>query len=474
MSASPPFYTIDRLDDSMLVRGPVSDDQWDALAAAFEERGLRKLTAPSMTDNGMRRIARLTRLTHLNVLDSRQVTDAGAAFLADMPQLADLSMGGWSSPLTDRALAPLSALTALRRIHCPWTPGLSDAGAGQLAGCDLLEEVAFLGAPVGDGLLRAMAGKPRLRKLVTGSGTTDAGLSLLHEIPAFGSWKGGDILYGLTDFEASPTHLSIDGPFTDAGLASLAGLDGLFSLNLFRHSPHFSAAGLAGLGRLPRLAVLGLDGKSCDDEAIAAIATLPALRKLVAQGMVATDAGFAILGNSATLEYLWGRECPNLTGRGFAALATAPALKGLAVSCRNVDDAALALLREFPALLELLPMDVNDAGFTHIGRCPALERLWCMYCRDTGDAATEKIAGLRLKSYYAGSTRITDQSLQLLAGMASLERIEFNNCPGLTDAGIGRLSPLPNLRELVLEGLANVTRRAPSFFGAKVQVRYAG
>jgi hypothetical protein len=117
---------------------------------------------------------------------------------------------------------------------------------------------------------------------------------------------------------------------------------------------------------------------------------------------------------------------------------------------------------------------VNDAGFTHIGRCPALERLWCMYSRDTGDAATEKIAGLRLKSYYAGSTRITDRSLQLLAGMASLERVEFNNCPGLTDAGIGRLSPLPNLRELVLEGLANVTRRAPSFFGAKVQVRYAG
>jgi hypothetical protein len=163
-----------------------------------------------------------------------------------------------------------------------------------------------------------------------------------------------------------------------------------------------------------------------------------------------------------------------LTGRGFAALATAPALKGLAVSCGKVDDAALALLPEFPALRELLPMDVNDAGFSHIGRCPALEHLWCMYCRDTGDAATEEIASLQLKSYYAGGTRITDRSLQLLAGMESLERIEFNNCPGLTDAGIGRLAPLPNLRELVLDGLANVTRTAPSFFGAKVQIRYAG
>ncbi len=474
MSQSPPFYTIDRLDDRMLVRGPVADDQWDALAAVFEERGLRKLTAPSMTDSGMRRIARLTRLTTLDVLNSRQLTDEGAASLADMPQLADVSIGGWSSPLTDRTLASLGALTALRRIHSPWTPGLSDTGAARLAGCDLLEDVAFLGAPVGDGLLRAMAGKSRLRKLVTGREVTDAGLSLLHEIPGFGCWRGGDIRYRLTDFSASPTHLSIDGPFTDAGLASLAGLDGLFSLNLFWHSPRFSAAGLAALGRLPRLAVLGLDGKSCDDEAMAALARLPALRKLIAQGTVASDAGFATLSTSPTLEYLWGRECPNLNGRGFAALAMAPALKGLAVSCRNVDDAALSLLPEFPALRELLPMDVNDAGFIHVGRCRALEHLWCMYCRDTGDAATESIASLRLKSYYAGSTRITDRSLQLLAGMESLERIELDNCPGLTDAGIGRLAPLPNLQELVLDGLAKVTSRAPSLFGSGVQVRYVG
>ena len=37
---------------------------------------------------------------------------------------------------------------------------------------------------------------------------------------------------------------------------------------------------------------------------------------------VATDDGFVALSRSRTLEYLWGRECPNLHGRGFAALAT--------------------------------------------------------------------------------------------------------------------------------------------------------
>src|ERR1051325_8867889 len=123
------------------------------------------------------------------------------------------------------------------------------------------------------------------------------------------------------------------------------------------------------------------------------------------QGTVASDDCFRSLSRSQTIEYIWGRECPNLKGRGFEALAAMPSLRGLAVSCRNVDDAALSTLPRFPALRQLMPMDVPDEGFRHVGACEQLEALWCMYCRDTGDAATEHIAGLsRLKSYYAGET----------------------------------------------------------------------
>ena len=39
-----------------------------------------------------------------------------------------------------------------------------------------------------------------------------------------------------------------------------------------------------------------------------------------------------------------------------------------------------------------------------LGKCAQLERLTCMYCRDTGDAATEHIRGLAIKYYYAGLT----------------------------------------------------------------------
>src|SRR5439155_23269020 len=132
---------------------------------------------------------------------------------------------------------------------------------------------------------------------------------------------------------------------------------------------------------LPNLGFIGCQGEHCDDLAMHHIAAIPRLRMLMGQGTVAGDAGFAALSRSKTIEYIWGRECPNLTGRGFAALAAMPALRGLAVSCKNVDDASLSALPSFAALRGLMPMDVPDEGFRHVGRCENLESLWCMYCR---------------------------------------------------------------------------------------------
>jgi F-box/leucine-rich repeat protein 14 len=194
---------------------------------------------------------------------------------------------------------------------------------------------------------------------------------------------------------------------------------------------------------------------------------------LMGQGAVASDEGFVALSRAATLEYFWGRDCPNFTGVGFAALSKLPALRGLAVSCKRVDDASLSLLPNFPALRELMPMDFQDAGFRHIGACEKLERLWCMYCRETTDLATEHIAGLRLKQYYAGLTQITDRSLEILSRMNSLEKVEFYECKNITDAGITLLARLPQLRELDLGGCPNVSSAVTTVFPAPVKVSYS-
>jgi hypothetical protein len=268
--------------------------------------------------------------------------------------------------------------------------------------------------------------------------------------------------------------LLIDGPFSNAGVASLVGLDGLFALTFFWHCPEFTSAGLAPLRQLSNLGFLGCQNQHCDDEAMRHIAAMPWLRMLLGQGAVASDDGFAALSRSPTIEYIWGRECPNLTGRGFAALQAMPALRGIALSAKNVDDAALSALPHFPALRELLPMDFSDAGFRHVGACHNLESLWCMYCQETGDAATEHIGSLaKLQRYYAGKTKITDHSLKILGRMTSLERLEFWQCAGITNAGMADLANLPHLREVVLSGLPNVTRHAAKLFPAQVRVNYS-
>ena len=470
-SVSPSFYRIDS-ELEMTVDGVAADQHWDAVVAAIAERGITKVVVNGLTDRGLEALAGAGQITRLNV-GGAQFTDDGMRHLAHMPQLEELELGGPKCRITDRGLEALRHLRRLRRFAMPWAPQVSDAGIANLSACDRLEHVNLMGTPTGDGALRALAGKPSLAQVSTGRAVTDAGLPLLHEFPVFRERFEGEPQYNLMSFSAEPNHLLLDGPFTDRGLRALSGLQGLVGVNLFWHTPGFTAGGLKAFSEVPNLAFLGCDGKRCDDEAMRHLAGIPRLRMLMAQGTVATDDGFEALSRSRTIEYIWGRECPNLTGRGFMALAAMPSLRGLAVSCARVDDDALAALPRFPALTALMPMDVQDAGFRHVGRCTRLERLWCMYCRDTTDAATEHLADLsHLKSYYAGMTKITDRSLEILSGLITLECLEFWEVAGITDDGLTALAKLPGLREVSIGGCSHVTRAGVARFAPHVRVKY--
>ncbi len=295
---------------------------------------------------------------------------------------------------------------------------------------------------------RTLAVKRTLRHLTIA--LTDAGMPLLHELPVFKSWHGGVAELSLLGHKSLPNHLSLRGTFADSGMRHLRGLDGLFGLNIDDSRLAITADGLEPLIALAHLAMLGVDAK---DDWMPHIARMPHLRFLGAQDTAAGNEGFAALSRSRSIEYIWGRRCHNLRTRGFMALAAMPALRGLSVSCLNVADEGIAMLPTFPALAELMPIDIPDAGYRHIGKCERLESLILMYCRDTTDAATEHITGLRNLSYYFNSyTTITDRTPALLSTMDSLERITFDACHGLTNAGVARLARLPKLRELRVSG----------------------
>lgn len=471
-AAGPPFYKIDLEHNTIEPRAPLTNRDWDAILGVMEERGITGIATPAMTDRALERLSRLDFVTTIRMDGARQVSDDGLQHLARMPQLQELELGGWYCPHTDRGLEVLRHSKALRRFQMCWAQHVSDAGIANLTFCDDLERVNVMGTPTGDGAINALRGKRRLSSLHTGKLVTDRGIPLLHDFPMFTTPQQPEFSYDLMSFSAGANHLLLDGPFTDTGLARLVGLDGLFGLSFFWHSPAFTGPGLAALAGLANLIFLGCQGARCDDSAMRSIAALPKVRMLMGQGTVASDDGFAALSRSQTIEYIWGRECPNLHGRGFASLAAMPALRGLAVSCLSVDDASLGTLPRFPALRQLMPMDVSDDGFRHVGACTQLENLWCMYCRDTGDVATGHIAGLRLKSYYAGKTRITDRSLEILSQMPSLEKLEFWETAGITDAGIAALAGLPRLREIAVDGSPNVTRAGMAAFPPTVRVNY--
>jgi len=352
----------------------------------------------------------------------------------------------------------------------PWTR-ITDEGARHLASCDRLRSVNLSATGTGDGAIAALAGKRNLADFRSGDEVTDAGLALLHELPVFKTWQSGEARMSLLDFDAGPNFLMLRGPFTDAGFAQLAGLDGLFALNVDSGQLGITGRALQPLVDLPHLEWLAFDAR---DESMAYIAALPHLRFLMCQDTSAGDDGFVALSRSRTIEHIWGRRCYNLQRRGFAALADMPALQHLSVSCKNVDDEGLSALPRFPALRVLMPMDVPDDGYRHVGRCVGLTSLVLMYCRETGDAATSHITALpNLQNYFASYNRITDRTPEMLSSIVSLEEVTFDTCTALTDAGVASLARLPRLRKVSVSGMKHVTADVAAAFGPGVEVRHA-
>ena len=148
----------------------------------------------------------------------------------------------------------------------------------------------------------------------------------------------------------------------------------------------------------------------------------------------------------------------------------------MGISCKLVEDSALAALPRFGELREFVSIDVSDAGFRHVGQCENLESLYCMYCRDTGDDATRaykwtpKAANLLCwhdADYRSAASRSLDR-------WKRFEHLEFWQCMKITDAGVAHLAALPRLQRIEIYNSPNVSQKISQLFRETVQVRYSG
>ena len=215
---------------------------------------------------------------------------------------------------------------------------------------------------------------------------SDAGLPLLHELPVFKSWQGGDAdQCRCSDPKCGRTISRCAGrsPIAACGIcAASTGSSASTSTTAAWESP------LPASSRWSRFRI------SAPWAWTPRTTGCPTSRRYRTCGFwVHRTRWPATTGSSRSA----GRDRSNASGdgdvttfarRGFMALAQMPALRGLSVSCLNVDDVGVSALPAFPSLKELMPMDVPDAGYRHVGRCEQLESLILMYCRDTTDAAT--------------------------------------------------------------------------------------
>jgi Leucine-rich repeat (LRR) protein len=421
-----------------------------------------------VTDALLQQLPPLPHITTVQLGGCSGVTDAGVQYLLErLPNLTHVDLS--STSISDRSCDLLAPLPALRRLVLAWTR-VTDAGAAAMSRFTHIERINLLGTATGDGAIAALKDAHTLWELCTGNAVSDAGIPLLRDIPAFGSWAHTEAYAGMEEPEGPSNHLQLRGRFSPRGLARLADLSGVVSLDLDDAAMGVSGEMLAHLVELPHLSRLSFDA---DDAAMPWIARMRRLSHLSVQDTKASDAAWSALSASTSIERIWGRRCHGLGNRGFRALSQIPTLRALSVSCLNVDDDAVALLPSFPALRELMPMDIPDAGYRHIGACSALEALTLMYCRNTTDAATEHLLGLpQLRRYFASYTQITDRTPALLTQVHSLESVTFDSCAHLSNAGIATLAQLPRLTELRVSG-AGLTAAVGDAFPPTVRVDYS-
>ena len=142
-----------------------------------------------LTDDGVKELAKLTKLTFLDFKGNKKVTGKtlgefkGAKGLTGfdlsgttvtgetlgalklLPELKTLSAN--STPFSDAGMKELAKLPKLKRVELHRT-AVTDAGLAELKGLASLEELEIAGSKVGDGAIPLLAGLKTLKQLAVG------------------------------------------------------------------------------------------------------------------------------------------------------------------------------------------------------------------------------------------------------------------------------------------------------------------
>ncbi len=222
---------------------------------------------------------------------------------------------------------------------------------------------------------------------------------------------------------------------TDRGMRHLESMKSLEVLLLY--SPEMGNGGLRSIGRMSALEMLSL-GK-----------------------MRWTDAGLVHLAGLRSLEEI-NLPHPGTPGRGFDTVLSLPKLRQITTGASFTDEhlARLGKAKSLTALDLSQCQGITDEGLVHLANVPHLEYLNFFHTNIT-DAGVRhlrplrslKHLHLRVNRYHPDSRdpTITVKSAKILAGMPSLETLEFSSTAG-GDEFLMHISRLQTLTRLAVGG----------------------
>jgi Leucine-rich repeat (LRR) protein len=294
-----------------------------------EPLDLRIYEAP-ISDDGLAQLKDIPALSMLVLNKNNTVTDAGLRNLAGCAGLTDIELVNLK--VTDAGFAGLSKTSQLKRVSIFQVP-LGDAGLEHLKALQELQSLTVDGADnISAAGVANLKKLPRLKKLQLQTFRKDSKLNdaALKEIGEMETLE--TLILGVqvpTSFSSRVTA------FGDDGVAHLGKLKALKELNL-GCCDRVTDAGLASLKGLDNLETLVIGFTKTSDDGVANLKELTKLKRLTLNGLKLTQKGLAQLGGLSKLEWLDLRE----TGEG-------------------VNDAALVQLKGLSSLKDLILYDTS-------------------------------------------------------------------------------------------------------------------
>lgn len=257
---------------------------------------------------------------------------------------------------------------------------------------------------------------------------------------------------------------------TDGALASLAELDsGLEAVEELKLTgSRVTPDGLAHLPKLTHLARLDVRGMTLNKKALEAIGGTSSIRELRIDGGQVGGEGAPALAGMPNLEVLWAQGLQLSPSNWDALLLNHPLLRELTISYSNMNDLSMTAVGKLSSLKSLTLNDcqVTDLGLAQLVAVEGLEFLNITGCRVTGTgfkAPGAKDAFQQLQTLQLERTPLNEKGGDAVRTMKQLKRLGMAGMPSMQDQHFIRIvKPLDNLEWVNVAGNVGLTGQAMS------------